>query len=73
MNSLETFAKFIPTANNPIAVATVPSTSSILTDIEAKSRRLTTSLNESLYEVANEPSIGFYRIQVRFMLIKNHD
>jgi len=62
MNSLESFAKFIPAANNSIIITNSP-TSLILTDVESKSRRFTASLNESLYEVSNEPSIGFYRIQ----------
>lgn len=69
MNSLESFAKFIPAANNSIIITNSP-TSLILTDVESKSRRFTASLNESLYEVSNEPSIGFYRIQVGFSCLK---
>jgi hypothetical protein len=62
MNSLESFAKFIPAANNSLIIASA--STSILTDSESKARRFTSSLNESLYDLANEPSIGFYRIQV---------
>lgn len=62
MNSLESFVKFIPSTNN--AVITLTNASPVLTDMEAKARKLTNSLSEVLYEVSNEPSLGFYRIQV---------
>ena len=62
MNSLESFAKFVPAANN---VTLNPMGSVILTDMEAKARRFVNSLNDVLYETSNEPSLGFYRIQVR--------
>jgi hypothetical protein len=64
MNSLESFVKFIPSTNN--AVITLTNASPVLTDMEAKARKLTNSLTEVLYEVSNEPSLGFYRIQVSF-------
>ena len=62
MNSLDTFAKFIPSATNP--TVSVTTTSNVLTDVEAKARRFTNCLTDSLYEVSNEPSLGLYRIQV---------
>lgn len=61
MNSLESFVKYIPSANNA-SINTV--NSQILTDMEAKARRFTNNLNDVLYETSNEPSLGFYRIQV---------
>jgi hypothetical protein len=63
MNSLESFAKFIPATNNSLIIASATA-SAILTDSELKARRFTSGLNDSLYELANEPSIGFFRIQV---------
>ena len=60
MNSLESFARFIP------ITATSPQNgmrTNVLTDSELKGRKFTNSLNDCLYEVANEPSLGFYRIQ----------
>jgi len=62
MNSLESFVKFIPSSNNASIVLT--NSSSILTDMEVKARKFSSGLNESMYEVSNEPSLGFYRIQV---------
>lgn len=62
MNSLESFAKYVPSANN---VALNPMGGVILTDLEAKARRFVTSLNDVLYETSNEPSLGFYRVQVK--------
>lgn len=62
MNSLESFAKFIPATNNSLIIASATA-SAILTDSELKARRFTSGLNDSLYELANEPSIGFFRIQ----------
>jgi hypothetical protein len=69
MNSLENFAKFIPITNNVAFNQTLVVTNNILTDVEAKARKMTNSLNESLYEVANEPSLGLFRIQVNFLNI----
>ena len=63
MNSLESFVKFMPSSNN--ASLTVK-TSPILTDMESKARKFTSCLNEMIYEVSNEPSLGLYRIQVKF-------
>ena len=61
MNSLDTFVKFIPSANNQsVTITKAP----ILTDVEAKARRFSNSLTDSLYELSNEPSLGLYRIQV---------
>jgi hypothetical protein len=63
MNSLDTFAKFIPsspTGNPTVSITTSP----VLTDVEAKARRFTNCLTDSLYELSNEPSLGLYRIQV---------
>lgn len=62
MNSLESFVKFIPSANNPSLTLTIPTTN-ILTDLESKSKRFISHLNDTLYEVSNEPSLGLYRIQ----------
>lgn len=61
MNSLESFVKFIPSANNVnINVTNSP----VLTDLESKAKKFTNNLNDALYETSNEPSLGFYRIQV---------
>lgn len=60
MNSLESFARF-----SAINTAASSMSSSILTDVEVRARKYTNSLNDSYYEVANEPSLGFYRIQVK--------
>ena len=65
MNSLENFAKFIPITNNP-SYGTSMAVADILTDVEAKARKYTLSLNDCLYEVSNEPSLGLFRIQVVF-------
>ena len=70
MNSLESFVKFIPSANNPSLTLTIPS-ANILTDLESKSKRFTNHLNDTLYEVSNEPSLGLYRIQVSIFELKN--
>ena len=64
MNSLESFVKYMPNANNISITNSPPVNSSILTDMEVKARRFTNNLNDVLYETANEPSLGFYRIQV---------
>ena len=76
MNSLESFARFIPiTPTSPHGAVR----SNILTDVELKARKFTNSLNDCMYEVANEPSLGFYRIQehvrksVPAMIEKNAD
>lgn len=60
MNSLESFARF-----SAINSAVPNMSSSNITDVEVRARKYTNSLNDSYYEVANEPSLGFYRIQVR--------
>ena len=70
MNSLEGFVKFIPNANTGSLSMVGPSNATatpILTDMELKARKLTNNLNDVLYEVSNEPSLGFYRIQVVFL------
>ncbi len=60
MNSLESFARFIPiTAQSPQSSMH----STVSTNVELKARKFTNSLNDCMYEVANEPSLGFYRIQ----------
>ena len=66
MNSLEGFVKFIPSSNTASLTVnnTSPNVQPILTDMELKAKKLTSSLNDVLYEVSNEPSLGFYRIQV---------
>jgi hypothetical protein len=69
MNSLESFVKFIPSSNNASIVLT--NSASILTDMEVKARKFTTGLNESMYEVSNEPSLGFYRIQVDKAILRS--
>ncbi len=64
MNSLEGFVKFIPSSNTAslsVGSNASPITSTILTDMELKARKLTSSLTDVLYEVSNEPSLGFYR------------
>jgi hypothetical protein len=65
MNSLEGFVKFIPSTNSAsLSVGTnvaSPSSQAILTDMELKARKLSSSLTDALYEVSNEPSLGFYR------------
>jgi hypothetical protein len=61
MNSLESFVKFIPSATTASVNA---SNAAILTDVESKARKFTNSLNDIMYETSNEPSLGFYRIQV---------
>lgn len=68
MNSLESFARFMPVSNNIPNNAMILNNSNILTDVEAKAGRFTNSLNDCLYEVTNEPSMGFYRIQVALIL-----
>lgn len=65
MNSLENFVKFIPSSTNP-SLTVAMANANILTDIESKSRKYINGLNDTLYEVSNEPSLGFYRIQVNF-------
>jgi hypothetical protein len=66
MNSLENFVKYKPATNNTTITIT---NTSILTDLESKATKLTNTLSESLYGVVNEPSLGFYRIQVKLLLI----
>ena len=65
MNSLEGFVKFIPSANTvSLSIGSnvaSPTTQVILTDLELKARKMTSSLTDVLYEVSNEPSLGFYR------------
>jgi len=63
MNSLESFARFMPVANNIPNHSAILNNANILTDVEAKANIFTNSLNDCLYEVTNEPSMGFYRIQ----------
>ena len=65
MNSLESFVKFIPTTNNTANSLNSPQ---ILTDIESKSKKFISSINSSLYETSNEPSLGLYRVQVIFLI-----
>lgn len=66
MNSLESFAKYVPSSSsvtlNPMG------SPSILTDMEVKANRYVASLNHVLYETSNEPSLGFYRVQVRIFI-----
>ena len=62
MNSLENFARFSPIASTTSYNSSNMS-SNILTDVEVKARKYTNSLSDAHYEVANEPSLGFYRIQ----------
>jgi hypothetical protein len=66
MNSLDNFVKFLPsTTNSSLTIsAGAVASSPVYTDLEAKARRFTNCLNDSMYEVSNEPSLGFYRIQV---------
>ena len=67
MNSLEGFVKFIPSANQAsLSIGSPSTTPVILTDMESKARKLTNNLTDVLYEISNEPSLGFYRIQVDF-------
>ena len=65
MNSLDTFVKFMPSGANPsVSIsANNSSTAAILTDVEAKAKRFSNGLTDSLYELSNEPSLGLYRIQ----------
>lgn len=63
MNSLESFARFMPmAATTPHSSMTMRS--NILTDVELKARKYANTLNDCQYEVSNEPSLGFYRVQV---------
>lgn len=62
MNSLESFARFMPmAATTPHSSMTMRS--NILTDVELKARKYANTLNDCQYEVSNEPSLGFYRVQ----------
>jgi hypothetical protein len=57
MRSLESFENFMPTT-------TTNSKQMTQTDIEFKSKLFAKDLTETIYNIANEPSIGFYRIEV---------
>jgi hypothetical protein len=61
MNSLDHFVKFIP--NSSVINSGSLSTTS-QSNMELKAKKFTLNLNDALYENANEPSIGCYRIQV---------
>lgn len=66
MNSLDSFAKFIP-ANSATATSSAApplTVSPATTELDFKIKRFTNGLNDSLYELSNEPSLGLYRIQV---------
>jgi hypothetical protein len=56
MRSLESFENFMPTTTNSKQMTE--------TDIEFKSKLFAKDLTETIYNIANEPSIGFYRIEV---------
>ena len=56
MRSLDSFENFMPTSNSKQMTET---------DIEFKSKILAKDLTETIHNIANEPSIGFYRIEVK--------
>ncbi len=45
--------------------------STIETEVEFKSRIFAKTLTEAVHNVANEPSLGFYRIEVCLILSSN--
>ena len=57
MRSLESFENFMPSTNSKHMTET---------DIEFKSKIFAKNLTDTVHSIANEPSIGFYRIEVGF-------
>ena len=63
MRSLESFENFISTASKQPQMTE--------TEIEFKSKLFAKNLTDTIHNIANEPSIGFYRIEVFFFLLFN--
>jgi hypothetical protein len=66
MRSLESFNTLMP--SNQSSTTTTSSTIRQITEteLEFKSKLFAKNLTNTIHNIANEPSIGFYRIEVSF-------